>query len=61
MEIRVEGGIPVGRLRKTWLENVEADMTDFDIGGSDIHNKKKCRRYVMTRKSNPIGKWTINR
>ena len=27
MDIRVEGRTPVGRTRKTWLENVEVDMT----------------------------------
>ena len=26
----------------------------------DVHDKKKWRENVMKRKSNPIGKWTIN-
>ena len=30
MEIRVEGR-PVGRPRKTWLENVEYDMAELEI------------------------------
>ena len=31
MENRVEGSRPVGRPRKTWLENVESDMAELDI------------------------------
>ena len=31
MEIRVESGRPLGRPRKTWLENVEADMAQLEI------------------------------
>ena len=31
IEIRVEGRIPVGRLRKTWLENVQAEVTEPEI------------------------------
>ena len=29
MEIRVEGRKPVGRPRRSWLESVEADMTEL--------------------------------
>ena len=61
MEFRVEGSIPVGRTIMTWLENVEADMAEFEIGKEDVHDRNKCRRNVMKRKSNPIGKRTINR
>ena len=39
---------------QTWLENVEADMAELEID-------KKWRRNVMKRKSNLIGKRTINR
>ena len=28
---RVEGGRPVGRPRKTWLESVEVDMAELEI------------------------------
>ena len=31
MEIRVEGRRSIGRLRETWLENVEADMAELEI------------------------------
>ena len=55
MEYRVEGRRLVGRPRRTWLESVEADMTELEI------DRKKWRKNVMKRKSNPIGKWTINR
>ena len=63
MEYRVEGRRPVGRPRKTWLESVEADMAELEINKEDVHDKSKWRRNVnvMKRKSNPIGKRTINR
>ena len=61
MEFRVEGRRPVERPRKTWLESVEADMAEFEIDKEDVHDRKKWRDNVMKRKSNPIGKWTINR
>ena len=47
--------------RKTWLESVEADMAELEIDKEDVHDIKKWRRNVMKRKSNPIGKQTINR
>ena len=47
MEIRVEGRISIGRLRETWLENVEADMADLVIDREDIRDGKKWRRNVM--------------
>ena len=61
MEYRVEGRRLVGRPRKTWLESVEADMTELEIDKEDVHDRKKWKRNVMKRKSNPIGKRTINR
>ena len=63
MEYRVEGRIPVGRPRKTWLESVEADMAELEIDKEDVHDRSKWRRNVnvMKRKFNPIGKRTINR
>ena len=53
---------PVGRPRKTWLESVEVDMAELEIDKEDVHDRSKCRRNVnvMKRKSNPIGKRTIN-
>ena len=63
MEYRVEGRRPVGRPRKTWLESVEVDMAELEIDKEDVHDRSKWRRIVnvMKRKSNPIGKRTINR
>ena len=63
MEHRVEGRRPVGRPRKTWLESVEADMAKLEIDKEDVHDRSKWRRNVnvMKRKSNPIGKRTLNR
>ena len=58
MEYRVEGRRPVGRPRRTWLESVEADMAELEI--DDVHDRKKWRKNVMKRKSNLIGKPTIN-
>ena len=43
-----------------WLESVEADMAELHIDKEDVHDRKKWRRNVMKRKSNPIEKWTIN-
>ena len=57
VDYRVEGGIP----KRTWLEGVKADMAELEIDKEDVHDRRKCRRNVMKRKSNPIGKWTINR
>ena len=59
MEYRVEGRRQVGRPRKTWLENVEADMAEHEIDKEDVHDRSKWGRNVMKRKSNIIGKWTI--
>ena len=56
MELRVEGRKPVGRPRRTWLESVEADMAELEIDGEYVHDSKN----VMKRKSNTIGKRTIN-
>ena len=61
MEFRVESRRPVGRPRRTWLESVEADMTELEIDREDVLDKKKWRKNVMKRKSNPIGKRIINR
>ena len=61
MEYRVEGRRPVGRPRRTWLESVETDMAELEIDKEDVYDRSKWRRNVVKRKSNPIGKWTINR
>ena len=61
MEYRVEARRPVGRLTRTWLYSVEADMAELEIDREDIHDRKKWRKYVIKRKSTPIGKLTINR
>ena len=62
MECRVKGRRPVGRPRKTWLESVESDMAKLEIDKEDVHDRSKWTRIVnvMKRKSNPIGKRTIN-
>ena len=59
MEYRVEGRRPVGRPRKTWLKSVKADMAEHEIDKDDVHDRRNVN--VMKRKSNPIGKRTINR
>ena len=51
----------VGRPKRTWLESVEVDMAEPEIDREVVHDRKKWRRTVMKRKSNPIGKRTINR
>ena len=61
MKFRAEGRRPVGRPRGTWLESVEADMEEPEIDKEGVHDRMKWRRNVMERKSNPIGKRTINR
>ena len=49
--------IELKRLRRTWLESVEADMTDrHEIDREDVHDRKKLIKNVMKRKSNPIEK-----
>ena len=47
MEFRVEGRRPVGRPRRTWVESVEADMAELEIGKEDVHDMKKWRRNFM--------------
>ena len=47
MEIRVEGRRSIGRLRETWLKNVEADMAEVEIDREDISDGIKWRRYIM--------------
>ena len=46
-----------------WLESVEADMAELEIDKEDVHDRSKwgTNVNVMKRKSNPIGKRTINR
>ena len=61
MEYRVEGRRSVERSRKTWLKSVEADMAELEIDKEDVHDRRKWRRNVMKRKSNPIEKRTIKR
>ena len=61
MEFRVEGRRPVGRPKRTWLGILEADMAELEIDKEDVHDRKKWRRNIMMRKSNPIVKRTINR
>ena len=61
MEYRVEGRILVGRPRKSWYESVEVIMAELEIDKEDIHDRRKWRRNVMKRMSNPIEKRTINR
>ena len=61
MGYTVEGRRPVGRPRKTWLESVEADMAEPGIDKEGVHDRRKWRRNVMKRNSNPIGKRTTNR
>ena len=61
MEFRVEGRRPVGRPRRTWLENVEVDITELEIDKEDVHDRKKWRRNVINMKFNPIGKRTLHR
>ena len=36
-------------------------LNELEIDKEDVHDRKKWRRNVMKRKSNPIGKRTINR
>ena len=55
--VKVECSRPVGRPRRS----VEADMAELEIDKEDVHDRKKWRMNVMKRKSNPIGKRTINR
>ena len=50
IEFRVYDRRPVGRLRKTWLESVEADMAELEIDKEDVHDRKKWRRNVTKRK-----------
>ena len=57
---RDEGRRPVGQPRRIWLESVEADMAELEIDRVDVHDRKKWRKNVVKRKSNPIGKRTIN-
>ena len=61
MEYRVEGRRPFGGSKRTWLERVEADMAKLGIDKEDVHDRNKWRRNIIKRKSNPIGKRTINR
>ena len=60
MEFSIEGRIPDGRPRKTWLESVEVVMAELEIDRADVHDGMKWRKNVMKRKSNPIGKRTVN-
>ena len=60
IELRAEDRLET---KKTWLENVEADMAKLEINKEDVHDRSKWRSNVnlIRRKSNPIRKRTINR
>ena len=60
INFRGEGRRQVGRPRRTWLESVEADIAELEIDKENVKERKKWRRNVMKRKSNPLGKRTIN-
>ena len=60
-EYKVEGRKPVRRPGRTLFESVEADMAEFEIDRENVNDRKKLRNNVMKRKSNPIGKRTMNR
>ena len=60
MTISVDGRRLVGRLRRTWLESIETDMAELAIDREDVHDRKKWREIGIKRKSNTIGKRTIN-
>ena len=40
-EFRVEGIIPVGRPRRTWLDSVEVDMAKHEVDREDVYDRKK--------------------
>ena len=42
---------PVGRPRRTWLERVQADMSELEIDREDVHDRNKRRQNVMKRKT----------
>ena len=42
-------------------ESVETDMAELEIDREDVYDRNKFRKDVMKRKSNSIGKRTINR
>ena len=56
----VDGKRPIGRPRRTWLESIVADMAEHAIDKEDVHDRNKWKKNVRKRKSNPIGKRTIN-
>ena len=58
MEIRVEGRRLIGRLRETWLENVEADMAEVEIDTEDIRDGKKWRRNIMKKEEVQLNRKT---
>ena len=62
MEFRVEGRRQKAswKTKKDMVESVEADMAKLQIDKEYAHDINKWRRNVTKRKSNPIGKGTIN-
>ena len=46
-EEEVEDRRLVGRPRKKWVENVEADMAYLEINIEDLHDREKCRKNVI--------------
>ena len=49
--MELKGRRLLGRPRRTWVKGVEADMAELDIDREDVHDRKKCRKNVMKRKS----------
>ena len=48
MEIKVEDSRTVGRLGKTWVENVEVDVAELEIDRG-VHGRKKWKNNVIKR------------
>ena len=54
MQFRTEGRSSVGRPRRIGLESVEVDKAEPEINREYVHDRKKWRKNIMKRKSNPI-------
>ena len=60
VELKAEYRLEDQEVLSTWLESMEADIAELEIDRDDVHDRKKWRINVMKRKSNPIGKQTVN-
>ena len=46
MELEAPGRRPPGRPKKTWIKNVEEDLTEWSLNKEDVFDREKWRALI---------------